>query len=78
MVLSRKPLSKAGSGAGAGAARDARVRGQAEVRRATCMCVQAVAMVASVRVGLCGQEALGSCEYKKRGVHGVLRPVAKG
>ena len=47
-MLSRKPLSKAGSGAGA--ARDARVHGQAEVRgdRATCVCVQAVAMVASV------------------------------
>jgi len=48
LVLSRKPLSKAGSGAGA--ACDARVRGQAEVHgdRATCVCVQAVAMVASV------------------------------
>ena len=48
LVLSRNPLSKEGSGAGA--ARDARVGDQAEVRgdRATCVCVQAVAMVASV------------------------------
>ena len=76
MVLSRKPLSKAGSRAGA--ARDARVCGQAEVRRATCVCFQAVAMVASVRAELCGREALGSCGYKERGIHGVLRPAAKG
>ena len=75
MVLSRKLLSKAGSGAGA--ARDARVHGQAEVRRAMCMCVQMVAMVASLRAGLCGREALGSCGYKERGVHGVLRLAAK-
>ena len=48
LVLSRKPLSKAGSRAGA--AHDARVRGKAGVRsdRATCVCVQAMAMVASV------------------------------
>ena len=76
LVLSHKPLSKAGSGVGA--ARDAHVRGQAEVRRATCMCVQAVAMVTSVRAGLCGREALGSCGYKERGVHDVLRLAAKG
>ena len=76
LVLSRKPLSKVGSGAGA--ARDARVRGQAEVRRATCVCVQAVAMVVSVRAGLCGWEALGSCGYKECGVPSVLRPATKG
>ena len=48
LVLSRKLFIKAGSRAGA--ARDAHVHGQAEVRgdRATCVCVQAVAMVASV------------------------------
>ena len=76
MVRPRKPLSKAGSGAGA--ARDTRIRGQAEVRRAMCVCVQAVAMVASVRAELCGREALGSCGYKERGIHGVLRLAAKG
>ena len=75
-MLSRKPLSKAGSGAGA--ARDARVHGQAEVRRATCVCFQAVAMVASMRAGLCSREVLGLCRYKERGIHGVLRPAAKG
>lgn len=34
--------------------------------------------VCGVCAGLCDQEALGSCGYKERGVHGVLRAAAKG